>query len=166
MNASKYTLLTSIFIVTCCGSIHGQETRTLPSVMVNTLNQTNFSFSDLENNGRPILVHFWATWCTHCHNQLDNIADVYEDWQDETGVKVVAVSMDDSRSIMKVAPFVAGKGWEYEILLDPNGELKRALNVNSFPHTIIVNGNGEIVWTATSYTPGDEDDMFKIIKEL
>jgi len=150
----------------CVSDTTVQTKHTLPSVNVKTLDNRNVNFSTLENNGKPMLIHFWATWCSHCHNQLDNIAEVYDEWQTETGVKVIAVSMDDARTMNKVEPFVAGKSWDFEIYLDPNGDLKRSMNVNRMPHTFIVNGNGEIVWQANSYSDGDEEDMYQIIKTL
>ena len=44
------------------------------------------------------------------------------------------MSIDDMRSTNRVAPYVNSVGWEYEILLDPNREFARALNVNNVPH--------------------------------
>ena len=70
--------------------------------------------------------------------ELKTIADVYDDWKDETGVKIYAVSIDDSRSSAKVSPLVNGNAWEYEVLLDENQDFKRALNVNDIPHTFIL----------------------------
>jgi hypothetical protein len=82
--------------------------------------------------------------------ELNAIAEVYDDWQEETGVKVIAVSIDDSRNAAKVAPFANGKDWPFEIYLDTNSDLKRALNVNAIPHTFLLNANKEIVWQHTS----------------
>ncbi len=147
-------------------NVFGQNESYLPNVDVKTLNRQNFNFSQIKNDSVPILIHFWATWCTHCHNQLDNIAEVYDDWQAQTGVKVVAVSIDDSRTSSKVAPFIAAKGWEYEIYLDQNGDLKRAMGVNLMPHTFIVNREGVIVWQSSSYLEGDETEMFEVIMNL
>lgn len=166
MNKVSYIGILTIIWSLLTLVVYGQEKRPLLSVMISTIDHTPVDFAELENGGKPMLIHFWATWCTHCHNQLDNIAEIYAEWQEETEVKVIAISMDDSRSMMKVGPFTAGKGWDFEIYLDPNGDLKRALNFTSFPHTIIVNGSGEIVWTATTYAPGDEFDMFELIQKL
>ncbi len=63
-------------------------------------------------------------------------------------------------------PYVNGRGWEYEILLDPNGDFQRALNVNNVPHTFVFNGNKEIVWQHNSYTEGDEYELYEIIKKV
>ena len=58
------------------------------------------------------------------------------------------------------------KGWEYEIYIDENQDFKRAMNVNNVPHTFIINGKGEIVWSHNSYSDGDEDVLYENIKAL
>jgi peroxiredoxin len=138
----------------------------LPSVEVKTVDGKKINVKNITNNGKPIIISFWATWCKPCVKELTTIAEVYEQWQKETGVKLVAVSVDDTRSSSKVAPFVDGKGWEFEVLLDINGDLKRAMNVNEVPHMFIVNGNGEIVWQHTSFADGGEAEIINIIKKI
>ena len=105
----------------------------LPSVDVKTIDGATFNTSQLTNDGKPIIISFWALWCTNCIKELKAIQEVYDDWQEETGVKVVAVSIDDAKSVDKVKPFVNGKSWDYQILLDPNKNLYRALNINQIP---------------------------------
>ena len=97
---------------------------------------------------------------------IPNIADTYDEWQKETGVKIVAVSIDDARNTDKVAPYVNGKNWEYEVLLDVNGDFKRAMNVNNVPHIFVLNGNREIVYQQNSAAPGDEKKLYDIIKKV
>jgi cytochrome c biogenesis protein CcmG, thiol:disulfide interchange protein DsbE len=138
----------------------------LPSVSVKDLKGNTLSSSSFDNNGKPIIISFWATWCKPCIEELNAINDMYVDWVDETGVKLIAVSIDDARNAARVRPFVLGKGWEYEIYLDENSDLRRALNVNNPPHTFLLNGNKEIVWQHNGYVPGDEDVLFELVKKL
>jgi peroxiredoxin len=98
--------------------------------------------------------------------ELDAIAEVYPDWQEATGVVLYAVSVDDSRSSKTAIPYAMGQGYEYEILLDVNSDLKRAMNVNIIPTTFICDGNGNIIWQKAMYVPGDEDEIFKILKTV
>ena len=109
----------------------------LPNYSVKLLNNNSTTLNNLTDE--VTLISFWATWCKPCIRELTAIADLYEDWQEETGVKLVAISIDDTRNSAKVAPFVYGKDWDYDVYLDENGAFKRALNVNSVPHTFLLN---------------------------
>lgn len=155
-----------IFALMVTGSVVAQSARKLPSVQVQTLNGDKVDISTISNDGKPIYISFWALWCTNCIKELNAITDMYADWQKETGVKIVAVSIDDERNKAKVNPFVNGKNWEYEVYLDPNSDLKRALNINTIPHSFLLNGKGEIVYQHNGYNPGDEEELYKLIKKV
>tara|TARA_S200000501_G_C20761312_1_gene716261 strand:+ start:311 stop:802 length:492 start_codon:yes stop_codon:yes gene_type:complete len=146
---------------------HSQTNKnTLPSIIVTSLDGKSVDTKTFNNDGKPIVISFWATWCKPCAKELDAITEVYDDWQEETGVKVFAVSIDDSRNANKVAPFANGKDWPFEIYMDANQDLKRALNVNAIPHTFILNKNKEIVWQHTSYFDGDEEEIYEELLKL
>ena len=142
------------------------QSRTLPSVDVKTLNGGNINITTLENDGNPIVISFWATWCKPCKKELNNIAELYGDWQDETGVKLVAISIDDARSMVRVAPYINASDWDYEVYLDPNGDLKRAMGVSTVPHTFLLNSKNEIVWQHKGYIDGDEDELYEQIEKI
>lgn len=158
-------LLTTLLIAFSF-TVIAQNQGKVPAVDVKTMDYETFNTGNISNNGKPVVINFWATWCSPCKRELNNIAEMYEDWVDETGVKIIAVSIDDSRNMGKVAPYVNGKSWEYEVLLDPNGDLKRAMGVNNVPHTFLVDGTGNIVWQHNSYSEGDEYELYKLIKQL
>lgn len=162
----KKQILTFLAIVIATAFCFSQDSRNLPNVKVKTLQGDAFNISELDNDGGPIVISFWATWCKPCKKELNNIAEVYEDWQDETGVKLVAVSIDDSRSMAKVAPYVNSTDWEYEVFLDSNSDLKRAMGVSTVPHTFLLNGKKEIVWHHRGYVEGDEEKLYEKIVEL
>lgn len=138
----------------------------LPSVSLKNVDGKVVNTAEISNDGKPVIISFWATWCKPCIRELKAIHEVYPDWQDETGVKVIIVSIDEAQNVQKVKPLVDGFGWEYEVLLDPNGDFKRAMNVQSVPHVFILDGNGKIVHNHTGYTDGGEDELYEIIKKL
>ncbi|MCA0151840.1 TlpA family protein disulfide reductase [Winogradskyella vincentii] len=136
----------------------------IPNVILKNLENESVSIQKLANSNDIKIFSFWATWCVPCINELDAIADVYEEWQDETNVELIAISTDDARTKKRVIPLVNGKDWEYQILIDDNQDLKRALNINVLPYIMVVK-NGEIVHTRTGYTPGSEDELYEVVKE-
>ncbi len=138
----------------------------IPSADVKTLDGKTINTSTISNDGKPIIISFWATWCKPCVKELSAISDVYEDWVDETGVKLIAVSIDNARSMKRVAPYVNGKAWDYEVLLDPNGDFKRVMNVVNVPHTFLIDGKGKVVYQHTSYADGDEEELYELVKKL
>ncbi|MDD4141838.1 MAG: TlpA disulfide reductase family protein [Bacteroidales bacterium] len=138
----------------------------VPSVTLKTVDGKSFNTADLENGGKPIIVSFWALWCKNCIKELTAINDVYADWQEETGVTLYAVSIDDAQRNANVKSFANSKGWDYEILLDSNQDFKRAMNVGNIPHTFVLNGKGEIVWQHTSYMDGAENELFEVVKKV
>ena len=142
------------------------QDRSLPNVKIKTLDGKSIDIQTIENDGNPIVISFWATWCKPCKKELNAIAEYYDDWQEETGMKLIAISIDDSRSMSKVAPYINSSDWDYEVYLDPNKELARSLSVSTVPHTFLLNEDGKIVWEHRGYIDGDEQVLYKQILKI
>ena len=155
--------LISIFF---CAIISLAQEKSLPNIDVKTLQGKTINIQDIKNDGNPMVISFWATWCKPCKKELNTIAEVYDDWQEETGVKLIAISIDDTRSMSKVAPYVNSSDWDYEVYLDSNSDLKRAMGVSTVPHTFLINGEGKIVWNHKGYIDGDEEELYEQIQHL
>ena len=158
----KSILLSIVAFALSVSSLQAQ----LPAVTLKTLNGSEVRTDTLSNNGKPFIIDFFATWCKPCNRELDAISEVYEEWQEETGVKIIAISIDQAQNINKVKPLVNNHGWEYEVLLDPNGDFKRALGCQMIPYTIIVDGMGEIVYKHNGYTDGAEAELIEKVRAL
>ena len=137
----KRILLLSALLLAGIAAAHAQ----LPSVSLKSIDGKTVDTAKLENGGKPFIISFFATWCKPCNRELNAIHEVYPDWQDETGVKVIAVSIDQAQNIQKVKPLVDSNGWEYDVLLDPNGDFKRA---------------------SSGYTEGGEAHLIEKVREL
>ncbi|MCR4659311.1 MAG: TlpA family protein disulfide reductase [Bacteroidales bacterium] len=163
MKKLVFTIMLSLLALT---GLNAQNAKLPQGVNLKTLDGQAVLSSVIQNDGRPIIVSFWATWCKPCNLELNTIKDVYQEWQEETGVKLVAISIDDARSTNRVKPHAEGKKWPYEIYLDPNQDMKRAMNVGDIPHTFIIDGNGEIVYQHTTFVEGDEEELIEKVREL
>ena len=140
--------------------------KTMPSIEVKTLDGQAVNIKDYTSNGKITVISFWATWCSPCKRELDAIAEYYEEWQEDYNVELVAITIDDSRSLAKVPALIETKGWEYTIFADAKQELKKALNFQTVPQTFLVDPEGNIVYEHTGYNPGDEFELEDKIKAL
>ena len=145
-------------------TVFGQKQ--LPSVDVKTLDGKTVNIQEFASNGKITVLSFWATWCSPCKKELDAIAEVYPEWQEDYDMELVAVTIDTQRALAKVNPMVASKGWEYIILSDVNQNLKNALNFQTVPQTYLLDKNGNIVYVHSGYVPGDEYELEDKIKAL
>ena len=138
----------------------------LPQVKLKNLQNNEVNTSELSNDGKPFILSFFATWCKPCLRELKAIHEEYLDWQEETGVKLVAISIDEGQNADRVKPLVDALGFEYEVLLDPNGDFKRAMNVNIIPHVFIIDGRGRVAYTHSGYSEGGEQELIAKVREL
>ena len=136
----------------------------LPDVTLRDIRGHEVKVAELAQTGKPVLISFFATWCKPCMRELKAMNDYYPDWQDDYKLTIYLVSVDQAQDAQKVKPLVDGNGWEYKVLLDPNGELKRAMNVQNIPHLFVLNSKGDIVYNHVGYTEGDEQELPKYFK--
>ena len=101
----------------------------IPDIELREVNGKTFDPGSLARNNKPLIVIFWATWCKPCIEEMDNITEVYEEWQDEIDFEVIAVCIDDTRSSPVIRSFVAGKDWPFRIIVDTNQNLKDASGI-------------------------------------
>lgn len=156
-------LLTAATVVAAVNCSFGKG---LPSVRLQDTDHRNVDTAELSTDGKPMVISFFALWCKPCLRELAALAEVYDEWQAETGVKIVAVSVDDARSSGRVPAEVKARGFGWVTLLDPNSEFRRAMGVNDIPHTFLLDGAGNIVWQHTSYADGDEQELYRKIREI
>lgn len=160
MNSLKYVII--LFLV----GFSTQAQKRLPTVLIESLQRRNLSAPEIANADGPTVISFWATWCKPCLRELGAINANLANWQRQTNVKFIAISTDDARTKGRVPAFVKSKQWQFDVYVDPNGDLQRAMNVLSIPYTIILNKNGDIIYQHTSYAVGDENVYFEILKNL
>lgn len=142
------------------------DLQALPELTLKDVDGNNIFLPSYAAEGKITIISFWATWCKPCIKELKNVDALLEEWQEKYNVQLVAVSIDNARNTLKVKPTVAGNGWEFDILMDPNGDLQRAMNVTNPPVTFLVDQKGKIVYTHTGYLEGDEYDLEKEIQKL
>ena len=139
----------------------------VPSVKVENAKGESFDTKSLVEYGKPAIVSFWSTSCKPCIRELEAIYDALPDWKEEADFNVVAVSTDDSRLLAKARSFAEGRGWgeDYILLFDKNQDFMRAMNVSQVPHVVGLDAKGKIVYSHTSYLPGNEVELIEAVKK-
>ena len=164
MKLSYVSFLLVALIMSATNLLRAQQS--LPKAQLKDVEGKTVDTSTLSNDGKPMLISFFALWCKPCMKELTAISEVYEEWQEMTGVRMVAVSIDDARSNDKVPSTVRARGFKWLTLLDPNSEFKRAMGVNLIPHLFLLDGDGNIVWQHTSYSEGSEEEVYEELLKL
>jgi cytochrome c biogenesis protein CcmG, thiol:disulfide interchange protein DsbE len=147
-------------------SFTDQDQSDLPAIELKKLSGASFNTSELTNGGKPILVLVWEISCRPCIQEFDNISKLYSEWQEKTGVKVIAISVDDNRNYNKVSQLVRSKGWPFEFYQDKNQDIRRAMGIQLCPYAFIVNSKREVIWRKSGYSPGDETIIYEQIQKL
>lgn len=97
--------------------------------------------------GRPVLVHFWASWCSICEFEHDTITALGEDY----AVLSVASHSGDAEA---VAAYVSKQAIRVPVLVDEDGAWARLYGVRGFPTSFVVDGKGQIYAVEVGYTSG------------
>jgi peroxiredoxin len=116
--------------------------------------------------GKPMIISYWSIACKPCIQELNAINDALADWRSEAEFEVVAVSVDDARLKASAKAVANSRGWEFICVYDENQALKRAMNVSLTPQSFVVDGEGNIIFSHSGYTPGSEQLLFDKIVEL
>lgn len=143
-----------------------QAQKVLPDVKVSTMTGQKKSIKDFVKKDKITIISFWATWCKPCKLELDNLAELYPQWQDDYDVEIIAITIDTERALRRVKPLVKTKGWEYTILSDKNRDLHKALGFQDVPATVVLDKNKNVIYTHSGYKLGDEEALEDHIKEI
>ena len=144
----------------------GYAQKQMPNIELNSISGETINVStQFKEKDKLYVFSFWATWCAPCINELEAIHKKYASWKEALNVEIIAVSIDDSKTQKRVKPFLNGKGWTYNVLMDSNQELKRALSIVNVPYTIVVK-NSKIVFVSNGYSQGSEEELYQKLKEL
>jgi cytochrome c biogenesis protein CcmG, thiol:disulfide interchange protein DsbE len=151
------------FIVFSCSTASMGQAG-LSALHVNSINGRVLPLNTVIDTTGVTVVCFWATWCIPCINELDALEEKLGELS-SIPCKLIAISVDETRTAQKVKPFVQSRGWSFEVYMDPANELMRAFQINNIPY-IVVFKQGKPVYNKQGYLAGDEAVLLEKIKQL
>jgi cytochrome c biogenesis protein CcmG/thiol:disulfide interchange protein DsbE len=161
----SFTILTAAVVALIGLAAPSSAGKIIPDFELDDLNGENVSFYDiLESGSGPTVLSFWYVACEPCkdeHVELQNLLDEYED----DGLVVVAVSVDSSKTVSGVKPYIRGNGYTFTVLLDTDGNAKQTLGVPYEPYTFLVDCEGNVIHEKLGYRKGDEKVLEEAIVE-
>lgn len=143
------------------------QTTELPDTQIKDVNSSKkIAFNQTVEPGKVTLINFWATWCVPCKKEIKNVRKKMPEWKKEADFNYVTVSIDETRAEGLVRSYAKSQGWDFPYYIDPNGDLKRSLNFQTVPFTVIVDKTGKVAYMHSGYEEGGEEEVFAKIKEL
>lgn len=112
----------------------------------------------------PVLISFWATWCKPCMEELAEFNKIYNDFKDK-GFKLIAISTDNEKTVAKVKPYIKSKGFNFSVLLDTNSEVARKYYAQQMPYSVMLNKDGNIIYSHLGYMKGDEKKVRSLVEQ-
>lgn len=161
MNIIKLFFIISFSFLITNGFSQEESYSKLPDIDLKILDGAEIDLSDKIQNKELTVISFWATCCAPCKKELNAIHEVYDKWQKELDVQLIAVSIDNERTVGRVSSYVESTQWEYDILLDTDWNLKKALNIKNIPFTVVVDEDGNILYSHQNYAEGDEEFLYE-----
>ena len=157
--------LSILFCVALAMGFTTDDTKKLPNITITDLQGKPVSIVDAVGTGKVTVLSFWATWCSPCKRELDAITELYPNWVDNYNMQLLAISIDNARMLSQVKPLIEEKGWEFRVLMDSKQDLQHALEFQAIPQTFVIDKDGNIIYQHEGYTPGDEFELEKVLKE-
>ena len=119
------------------------QDKSLPEI--NTLLLNNELFSILDYQDKPLLIHFWATWCPTCKLEARNIQSISNNYS----VLTVAVKSGEDA---KIIAYMKEHDLDFKVINDQDGILASQFQVPAFPTTFIYDKEGKLSFSEVGYT--------------
>ena len=112
--------------------------REAPDFELKDANGRTWSLKSLR--GRPVLLHFWATWCPPCVEEIPQVESLAKRLGDRA--VVLTVSLDEDWDV--VTKFFAKSGTELSVLLDTTKEVPKKYGTDKYPETFLIDAEGKV----------------------
>lgn len=131
----------------------------------------SFQLKDLQDKshsldafrGQPLVINFWASWCTACVDEMPSLNRAWRSLQADN-INLIAINMGESKEI--AASFATKFKLEFPILLDTEQEVSDRWRIRGMPATYILDAEGKIVFRAFGSRVWDAPVLLNKIRSL
>ena len=114
--------------------------------------------------GKVVLIHFWATWCPPCVEEIPALSRFWEKYKNRSDVALYAVSVD--KDWKTIDAFSAKNPNDLPIYIDPGAAASKRFGTVQYPETYIVNANGRVLERVPGAVSWDDPDVRKRIDQI
>ena len=158
----KKTLII-LFTMLVSYSISYSQDRNLPSIEVRTLTGNTFNIQDLDNEGKPMVMSFWATWCKPCVREIPSLNNLYKKFKSQN-FEIIAINVGQNAEV--VNNFINSTSpIDFTILLDENIDLV-SWKVEAIPTTFLVDDKGTIIYKVEGEKHWDSPEFISFISSF
>lgn len=133
------------------------QNNAIPNEALVNLDGITMMSGNILDTASPTIVVFWKAGSNKCCDNLESMQTAWMEDLQQRGVKFVAICTDCNGTWGHVKPLANGRNWEFDIYIDPNGDFKRAMNVSTFPCTMLFDASQNILCRHSGFCSGDEE---------
>ena len=124
-----------------------------PPFTLNTPQGVTHFIADYEGN--PVLVFFWASWCSVCKSAMPGLEAVYQDFSPH-GFTILAINTTSQDTRSTAEAYFQSQGYSYTMLLDLDGRVSNVYQMRAVPTSVLIGPDGKVtdVIIGSGITPG------------
>ena len=105
--------------------------------------------------GKPIVLNFWASWCSPCKSEMPEFNAAWEELEGEVQFLMVNMTDGSRETVDSAKEYVEGAGFTFPVLFDTGSEAAIAYGAYSLPTTYFIDAEGYLVARAVGAIDGE-----------
>lgn len=116
-----------------------------------------------EDRGSVVFVHFWASWCGPCREEMPAVQRMWNELEKE-GLKIALINTAEDEDTL--FSFLAAHAPDIRPLTDADGQVTEAWKPRGLPATYLVDKQGQVRYQALGGRPWDQSAYMQFLRTL